>query len=86
MKIEFLLLMQMQIIWSTGKVEETKWKFHSVRDVFENGALFAQIGKGRGGVKPNYNAQQRFPVADAKWLRSLTGSSGALRCSSNSKC
>lgn len=78
-----------QIIWSTGKVEATKWKFHSIRDVFENGASFAQIGAGRGSigdVKPNYSIQQRFPVVDAKWLRSLTTSSGALRCKSNSKC
>ncbi|KAG6607417.1 putative pectate lyase 2, partial [Cucurbita argyrosperma subsp. sororia] len=69
-----------------GKVENAKWKFHSVRDVFENGASFAQIGAGRGGVKPNYNALQRFLVVDAKWLRSLTSSSGALRCSPRSRC
>ncbi|KAG7020030.1 putative pectate lyase 2, partial [Cucurbita argyrosperma subsp. argyrosperma] len=82
----FIASKSKQIVWSTGKVEAAKWKFHSVRDVFENGASFGQIGVGRGGVKPNYSAQQRFPVADAKWVRSLTSSSGALRCSSKSRC
>ncbi|KAL0535721.1 hypothetical protein IC582_030062 [Cucumis melo] len=82
----FIASKSKQVIWSTGNVEEAKWKFHSVRDVFENGALFTEIGVGRGRVKPNYNPQQRFPVADAKWIRALTSSSGALRCTSNSKC
>ncbi|GMN53904.1 hypothetical protein TIFTF001_023036 [Ficus carica] len=46
------------------------WKFYSVRDVFENGASFIQTGF--GGAKPNYNAQQRFPVVDAKFVRQIT--------------
>ncbi|XP_022997814.1 putative pectate lyase 2 isoform X1 [Cucurbita maxima] len=73
-------------IYQNSIFENAKWNFHSVRDVFENGASFAQIGAGRGGVKPHYNALQRFPVVDAKWLRSLTSSSGALRCSPRSRC
>ncbi|XP_022137719.1 putative pectate lyase 2 isoform X2 [Momordica charantia] len=82
----FIASKSKEVVWSTGNVEETKWNFHSVRDVFENGASFAQIGVGRGVVTPNYNAQQRFQVADAKWVRSLTTSSGALRCARNSRC
>ncbi|XP_024019802.1 probable pectate lyase 9 [Morus notabilis] len=54
------------------------WKFYSVRDVFENGASF--IKTGFGGAKPNYNPQQSFPVVDAKFVRLLTRSAGALRC------
>ncbi|KAF7809757.1 putative pectate lyase 4 [Senna tora] len=61
------------------------WEFHSVRDEFENGASFTETIGGRV-PKPNYNHQQRFVVADAKSVRSLTISSGALRCTKTSRC
>ncbi|KAH7529497.1 hypothetical protein FEM48_Zijuj05G0190200 [Ziziphus jujuba var. spinosa] len=66
-----------EVTWrrdSTGN--KNSWRFYSVRDVFENGASFIQTGK--GGAKPHYNRQQLFKVADAKSLRSLTRSAGAL--------
>lgn len=59
------------------------WKFYSVGDVFENGACFTQS---KGGIvpKPNYNSEQNFKVADAKYVRAMTKSSGALSCKRNS--
>jgi len=36
--------------------------------------------------KPNYNPEQSFKVVDAKCVRSLTISSGVLRCSKTSIC
>ena len=53
-------------------------------DVFENEARFIEIGA--GGVKPNYNREQVFLVADARIVRSLTKSIGALRCTPRSRC
>ncbi|KAK7380814.1 hypothetical protein VNO78_33333 [Psophocarpus tetragonolobus] len=55
-----------------------RWEFHSVGDAFENGASFA-VTKGRHVPKPNYNKEQSFKVVDAKFVRSLTRSSGLLR-------
>ena len=46
--------------WRSG--ERGSWKFYLVNDVFENGARFIEIGV--GGVKPNYNREQVFLVAD----------------------
>ena len=57
---------------------------HSMNDVLENGARFIETGAGR--VKPNYNREQVFLVADAKIVRSLTKSACALRCTSRSRC
>ncbi|KAE9608069.1 putative pectate lyase [Lupinus albus] len=54
-------------------------EFHSVNDVFENGASFMAT-KGGNVRKPNYTKEQAFKVADAKYVRSLTGTSGVLRC------
>ncbi|XP_057443661.1 probable pectate lyase 4 [Lotus japonicus] len=64
-----------------------RWEFHSVGDVFENGASFTET-KGNGGrvCKPNYNGEQDFEVSDAKSVKSLTMWSGALRCSKTSMC
>ncbi|XP_057449442.1 probable pectate lyase 4 [Lotus japonicus] len=62
-----------------------KWEFHSVRDVFENGASFTET-KGGHVRKPNYSIEQSFEVSDAKSVRSLTMWSGALRCSKTSIC
>ncbi|XP_027915591.1 pectate lyase 1-like [Vigna unguiculata] len=53
------------------------WNFHSIRDIFENGASF-NITKGGGVQKPNYTKEQNFKVLDAKFVRSLTRSSGVL--------
>ncbi|KAL5573633.1 hypothetical protein UlMin_023230 [Ulmus minor] len=67
----------------SGKKEKS-WRFYSVRDTFENGASFIQTGF--GGAKPNYNRQQSFPVVDAQSVRSLTRSTGVLRCTQKSIC
>ena len=55
-----------------------------MNDVFENGARF--IDTGAGGVQPNYNHEQVFQAADARTVRSLTKSAGALRCIPRSRC
>ncbi|XP_050234933.2 probable pectate lyase 4 [Mercurialis annua] len=74
-----------EVTWRNGINEETKpWKFYSVGDLFENGASFIQSGLGK--AKPNYTNQQKFQVADAGSVRSLTSSSGALKCVRTIKC
>ena len=55
-----------------------------MNDVFKNGARFIEIGV--GGVKPNYNREQVFLVADAKIVRSLTKSACASQCTPRSRC
>ena len=55
-----------------------------MNDVFENGARFIKIGA--GGVKPKYNREQAFRVVDARTMKSLTESVGALRCTPQSRC
>ena len=72
-----------QVTWRKGNTNGVAWNFQSVNDVFENGASFGQTG---GGVKPNYIAEQKFKVADARSVRSLTRSSGALRCPRIGRC
>lgn len=59
------------------------WNFHSIRDIFENGASF-NITKGGDVQKPNYTKEQNFKVLDAKFVRLLTRSSGVLRYNKNS--
>lgn len=59
-----------------------RWDFHSVRDMFENGASFT-VTKGGSMQKPNYSKEQIFKVVDAKFVRSLTRSSGVLRLNKN---
>ena len=63
--------------------DKQSWKFYSVGDVFENGASFIQTGF--SGAKPNYNGQQNFRVVNAKFVRSLTSSAGALWCTTRSR-
>ncbi|CAJ2635530.1 unnamed protein product [Trifolium pratense] len=80
---------------TTGKKEVTwrkssngigdMWEFYSVGDAFENGASFMET-KGGQGKKPNYTPEQSFKVADAKFVKSLTRSSGVLQCSKTSIC
>ncbi|KAE9584234.1 putative pectate lyase [Lupinus albus] len=75
-----------EVTWrKVGNTNGNKWQFHSVKDIFENGASF-KATKGGYVPKPNYNRDQAFKVADAKSVRSLTSSSGALRCSKTSIC
>ncbi|KAF3437567.1 hypothetical protein FNV43_RR20323 [Rhamnella rubrinervis] len=75
-----------EVTWRRDNVgNKNSWNFYSVRDVFENGASFIQTGT-VGGAKPNYNGQQNFRVVDAKSLRSLTRSAGALQCTKRSRC
>jgi len=59
------------------------WNFKSVGDYFENGAMFKSTGE---RVKPKYTAEQAFQAADAKSVKTLTKSSGAMRCIVGSKC
>ncbi|KAI4327543.1 hypothetical protein L6164_019992 [Bauhinia variegata] len=75
-----------EVTWRKGNPEENveTWEFYSARDVFENGAFFRETKS--VGAKPNYNQEQIFKVVDAKYVRSLTKSSGALRCSRTSRC
>jgi pectate lyase len=61
------------------------WEFYSVGDAFENGASFIETKDGQV-TKPNYSPEQNFEVADAKFVRSLTRSSGVLQCSKTSIC
>ncbi|MED6183221.1 hypothetical protein PIB30_036010 [Stylosanthes scabra] len=70
-----------EVTWRKGSKEENgdRWEFHSVGDVFENGACFTATKGGRV-PKPNYSEEQRFKVVDAKSVRLLTKSSGVLRC------
>jgi pectate lyase len=37
-------------------------------------------------AKPNYNKEQSFKVGDAKYVKALTSSAGALKCSRTSRC
>lgn len=62
-----------------------QWKFYSVNDYFENGACFG-LHKGVGKARPNYGPDQRFTVANAKTVKELTSSAGALHCTRNSVC
>ena len=68
--------------WRNG--ERGSWKFYSMNDVFEIGARFIETGA--GGVKPNYNHEQVFQAVDARTVRSLTKSTGALRCTPRPRC
>ncbi|KAF5478268.1 hypothetical protein F2P56_004842 [Juglans regia] len=58
--------------------------FYSVGDAFENGASFDHSAG--GGAAPLYNREQTFLVANSRSVRSLTKSSGALRCTRRSRC
>ncbi|KAM7515935.1 hypothetical protein LguiA_005518 [Lonicera macranthoides] len=75
-----------EVIWKNGNGNGVSWNFRSVEDMFENGAYFDQTGYVGGGIKPNYNNEQRFQVADARFVRGLTQFSGALRCPKLSRC
>ncbi|KAG8046929.1 hypothetical protein GUJ93_ZPchr0008g13029 [Zizania palustris] len=68
---------------SVAGVGGKEWHWHSVGDVFENGAFFRQVGN---RVPPNYNRQQAFLAASAGDVRALTRGVGALRCSAMAAC
>ncbi|KAL2493197.1 Pectin lyase-like superfamily protein [Abeliophyllum distichum] len=74
-----------EITWRNGN-EGMSGNFHSVADVFENGASFRQSDEGGIAVKPEYSSDQVFQVADATTVRSLTKSAGALKCPKQSIC
>jgi len=65
------------VTWRKGSngIGDT-WKFYSVRNAFENGASFVETKDGQV-TKPNYSPEQNFTFVDAKYVRSLTSSSGA---------
>ncbi|RVW25931.1 putative pectate lyase 4 [Vitis vinifera] len=74
-----------EVTWRQDNNENGRsWNFQSVRDVFENGAHFSQTGD--SAKRPHYNHLQTFRVADAKAVRPITRSSGALRCRKRSRC
>ncbi|XP_034215723.1 probable pectate lyase 4 isoform X1 [Prunus dulcis] len=74
-----------EITWRKDSIgNKESWKFYSVGDIFENGASFVKTCAGR--AKPNNNGEQNFPVVNAKSVRSLTRSSGALKCIKRSRC
>ncbi|KAJ0233889.1 Pectate lyase [Hirschfeldia incana] len=75
-----------EITWKKqSQGDQMQWKFYSVNDYFENGACFG-LGKGIGKARPNYGPSQRFTVANAKNVKKLTSSAGALHCTRNSVC
>ncbi|WOL13351.1 hypothetical protein Cni_G22121 [Canna indica] len=65
-------------------VAKSSWNWRSVNDAFVNGAFFRQTGT--GGANPHYGRRQRFPVASARAVRSLTRNAGALRCNTRARC
>ncbi|KAL9254490.1 putative pectate lyase 2 [Drosera capensis] len=67
------------------EIEKKSWNFQSVRDYFENGALF-RSSEGQAVIKPGYTKEQEFEAADARALKCLTRSAGALRCHEGVKC
>ncbi|XP_027915937.1 probable pectate lyase 16 [Vigna unguiculata] len=72
-----------EVTWrKSNDTNGDRWDFHSVRDMFENGASFT-VTKGGSMQKPNYSKEQIFKVVDAKFVRSLTRSSGVLRLNKN---
>ncbi|KAI5596345.1 hypothetical protein BDE02_03G200800 [Populus trichocarpa] len=75
-----------EVTWRNGISGKSKpWNFYSIGDLFTNGASFFQTGR-RGMAKPNYNKEQSFKVGDAKYVKALTSSAGALKCSRTSRC
>ncbi|KAJ4829333.1 hypothetical protein Tsubulata_015565 [Turnera subulata] len=74
-----------EVTWRNGVDKKSNpWNFYSKGDFFKNGASFVQTGLGR--AKPNYTKEQMFKVVDAKSVKSLTSSSGALKCKRRSTC
>ncbi|KAG6775313.1 hypothetical protein POTOM_018757 [Populus tomentosa] len=75
-----------EVTWRNGIYEKSKpWNFYSVGDLFTNGASFFQSGR-RGTARPNYTKEQSFKVGDAKSVKALTSSAGALKCSRTLRC
>ncbi|KAL9228645.1 hypothetical protein vseg_004200 [Gypsophila vaccaria] len=68
-----------EITRKINKENNKEYNFRSVGDVLENGASFKDTGAGY--VKPNYNSEQVFKVENARLVRQLTRSAGALRLS-----
>ncbi|CAI0399996.1 unnamed protein product [Linum tenue] len=74
-----------EVTWRKGVDHNSKpWTFYSVNDYFENGACFEETGKDE--AKPNYDDEQKFPIAEAKTVKNLTSSAGALKCSRTLTC
>ncbi|KAL6496983.1 hypothetical protein OROGR_028912 [Orobanche gracilis] len=71
-----------EITWDSS----ANGRFKSINDVFENGALFKESVDKGAAMRPNYRPDQMFEVADGRFVRSLTGSAGALRCPRTSTC
>ncbi|PIA46537.1 hypothetical protein AQUCO_01500229v1 [Aquilegia coerulea] len=71
-----------EVTWKAGN--SRSWNWRSVNDIFLNGAHFSQSGK--DSAQPHYNRGQRFQVARARDVKSVTKSAGALRCSTRSRC
>jgi len=79
-----LIVYYVQVTWrKKNDTNKDRWDFHSVRDIFENGASFT-ITRGGSVKKSNYSKEQNFKVVDAKLVRLLIRSSGVLRYNKNS--
>ncbi|KAM7506280.1 hypothetical protein LguiB_005184 [Lonicera macranthoides] len=61
-----------------------KWKWKSSKDVFRNGARFAESGF--GNTSPLYSCSQSFDVADGLFAPSFTSNAGALHCLAGKLC
>ncbi|KAL9674111.1 hypothetical protein QQ045_030381 [Rhodiola kirilowii] len=67
-----------KITWRQDKqIKGRSWSFQSVNDLFINGAYVKQ-STGNKVKPPNYNKEQSFRVANARYVRALTRMSGAL--------
>ncbi|CAM8931078.1 unnamed protein product [Rhodiola kirilowii] len=75
-----------KITWRQDKqIKGRSWSFQSVNDLFINGAYVKQ-STGNKVKPPNYNKEQSFRVANARYVRTLTRMSGALRCNEKRRC
>ncbi|CAM8931079.1 unnamed protein product [Rhodiola kirilowii] len=75
-----------KITWRQDKqIKGRSWSFQSVNDLFINGAYVKQ-STGNKVKPPNYDKEQNFRVANARYVRALTRMSGALRCNEKRRC
>ncbi|KAL9681176.1 hypothetical protein QQ045_012957 [Rhodiola kirilowii] len=75
-----------KITWRQDKeITGRSWSFHSVNDIFINGAYASQSTSNEVRL-PHYTKGQNFRVANARYVRALTRMSGALRCNERRRC
>ncbi|KAL9681674.1 hypothetical protein QQ045_013461 [Rhodiola kirilowii] len=75
-----------KITWRQDKeITGRSWSFHSVNDIFINGAYASQSTSNEVRL-PHYTKGQNFRVTNARYVRALTRMSGALRCNERRRC